>query len=244
MSVLPEEFPVILTIFLALGAWRMSRIKVLTRRMPVLEMLGAATVLCVDKTGTLTRNQMTVSRLQINGESLDLPGPPGQLPEQFHRLMEYAILASQRDPFDPMERAIRELGSLPLANTEHVHGDWTLVQEYPLSRRLLAMSHVWSSPDGREYAIAAKGAPEAIAELCHFSPAQRDALSPRIEGHGRRRPARPGSGRGKIQLERPPGGPSRLRFFLPGVSWACTTPYVRPSQPLSGSAMMPASASS
>jgi len=181
MSVLPEEFPVILTIFLALGAWRMSKRNVLTRRMPVLEMLGAATVLCVDKTGTLTRNQMTVSRLQIDGESLDLSGPPNHLPEQFHRLVEYAILASQRDPFDPMERAIRELGSLPLADTEHEHRDWLLVQEYPLSRQLLAMSHVWRSPDGREYVIAAKGAPEAIVELCHLPPAACDALSPQIE---------------------------------------------------------------
>jgi Ca2+-transporting ATPase len=181
MSVLPEEFPVILTIFLALGAWRMSKRSVLTRRMPVLEMLGAATVLCVDKTGTLTRNQMTVSSLQIDGESLDLSGPPSRLPEQFHRLVEYAILASQRDPFDPMEKAIRELGAHPLANTEHEHDDWVLVQEYPLSRNLLAMSHVWSSPDGREYVIAAKGAPEAIAELCHFSPAKLDALSIQIE---------------------------------------------------------------
>ena len=181
MSVLPEEFPMILTIFLALGAWRMSRRKVLTRRVPVLEMLGAATVLCVDKTGTLTQNKMTVSRLSCAGESLDLSGPTDQLPEKFHRLVEFGILASQKDPFDPMEKAIRELGALPLANTEHLHADWILVQEYPLSRHLLAMSHVWRSPNGQEHVIAAKGAPEAIAELCHFSQAELRDLSARIE---------------------------------------------------------------
>ncbi|WP_243359981.1 cation-translocating P-type ATPase [Fundidesulfovibrio terrae] len=181
MSVLPEEFPVILTIFLALGAWRMSKRNVLTRRMPVLEMLGAATVLCVDKTGTLTQNRMAVSQLRIGGESLDLTGYAPKLPDQFHRLVEYALLASQRDPFDPMEKAIRELGLLPLAGTEHLHDDWTLVQEYPLSCRLLAMSHVWRSPDGREYVIAAKGAPEAIAELCHLPEDEREELAQRVE---------------------------------------------------------------
>lgn len=168
MAVLPEEFPVVLTIFLALGAWRMSRRRVLVRRVPALEMLGAATVLCVDKTGTLTQNRMTVARLFCDGNRLDMAGLQ-ELPEHFHRLVEYAILASQKDPFDPMEKAIRNLGLLRLTGTEHLHGDWELVQEYPLSRSLLAMSHVWKARDDTKYLIAAKGAPEAIIDLCHLS---------------------------------------------------------------------------
>ena len=96
MAMLPEEFPVVLTIFLALGAWRISQKRVLTRRVPAVETLGAATVLCVDKTGTLTLNQMSVSQLYAGGQSLDVSQPPhGPLPEPFHALVEFGILASQ-----------------------------------------------------------------------------------------------------------------------------------------------------
>jgi Ca2+-transporting ATPase len=176
MSILPEEFVVILTVFLALGAWRMAKVQVLTRRMPVVETLGAATVLCVDKTGTLTQNRMTVNRLFANGEVLDVSTPLATLPENFHEIVEFAILASQRDPFDPMEQALRALGESALAHTEHLHEHWTLVREYPLSPELLALSHVWRGPDRQHHVIAAKGAPEAIADLCHFGQAQLDML--------------------------------------------------------------------
>src|SRR5947209_4171351 len=102
MALLPEEFPVVLTIFLALGAWRLSRANVLARRAPVIETLGAATVLCVDKTGTLTANRMSVRRLAVDGTTHDVGDGP--LPEDFHEVVEFGILASQRDPFDPMEK--------------------------------------------------------------------------------------------------------------------------------------------
>jgi len=181
MSLLPEEFPVVLTIFLALGAWRISRQHVLARRMPAVEILGSATVLCVDKTGTLTLNQMTVGALSVNGEVLVLSdGILTSLPDVFHPLVEYSILASQRDPFDPMEKAFHQFGEKYLAHTEHLHDDWTLVQQYPLSKELLAMSLVWRSPDGQDYIIAAKGAPESIADLCHFTDAQRQQLAEQI----------------------------------------------------------------
>jgi Ca2+-transporting ATPase len=180
MATLPEEFPVVLTIFLALGAWRISQRHVLTRRVPAVEMLGAATVLCVDKTGTLTLNRMTVTRLSAGNQTLDVDGRQMSLPETFHQLVEYSILASPADPFDPMEKAMKELGGRTLSNTEHIHKDWRLVREYPLSETLLAMSHVWRSPEGQDYVIAAKGAPEAIADLCHFSPERMDALRKEI----------------------------------------------------------------
>jgi P-type Ca2+ transporter type 2C len=173
MATLPEELPVVLTIFLALGAWRISRHRVLTRRMPAIETLGAATVLCVDKTGTLTMNRMSVQRLACNGVDLEVPRlADGAISEQFHRLAEFAILASRPDPFDPMEKAIRQLGEQYLIGTEHLHATWGLVREYPLTPGLLALSHVWQSPDGTDYVVAAKGAPEAIADLCHFDPAR------------------------------------------------------------------------
>ncbi len=181
MALLPEEFPVVLTIFLALGAWRISRKHVLTRRMPAIETLGSATVLCVDKTGTLTLNQMSVGQLFANNKHLSIISGDGHvLPEDFHALIEYSILASQRDPFDPMEKAFHILGEEHLAQTEHIHGDWVLVQQYPLSKELLAMSHVWKSTKGENYVIATKGAPEAIADLCHFNDTQKNDLAVQI----------------------------------------------------------------
>jgi Ca2+-transporting ATPase len=177
MAVMPNELPVVLTIFLALGAWRLSRTQVLARSAPVVETLGSATVLCVDKTGTLTLNRMTVTALNTDGIYCNIGDfrkePP---PDSFHDLVEFSILASQRDPFDPMERAIKEFGEEYLAHTEHLHGDWRLEKEYPLSPELLAMSHVWRAPRGMDYVIAAKGAPEAVADLCHFSDGQQKEM--------------------------------------------------------------------
>jgi Ca2+-transporting ATPase len=169
MAVVPEEFPVVLAVFLALGAWRLSKRSVLTRRVSAVEALGATTVLCVDKTGTLTENRMTIARLCADGARVEVgPGGVGPLPEIVHRLVEFGILASQRDPFDPMERAFHALGHGALEDTEHLHGDWVLVREYPLSPELLALSHVWRAPEGGRRVIAAKGAPEAVADLCHL----------------------------------------------------------------------------
>ena len=167
MATLPEEFPVVLTIFLALGAWRISQRQVLTRRVPAVEMLGAATALCVDKTGTLTLNRMTVTHVAVDHEVYGIQSKQVSLPEHLHAVVEYCLLASPTDPFDPMEKAMKELGGRTLVNTEHLHKDWKLVKEYPLSEKLLAMSRVWRSPDGMDLIIAAKGAPEAMADLCH-----------------------------------------------------------------------------
>ncbi len=168
MAVLPEEFPVVLTLFMALGAWRISRSRVLTRRLPAIEALGAATVLCSDKTGTLTENRMRIARLWAPGALHDVEDAP--LPEAVHELVEFGILASQRDPFDPMERAFHGLGARALAGTEHLHTTWALEREYPLSPELLAVSHAWRAPDGDRLVVAAKGAPEAIADVCHLGP--------------------------------------------------------------------------
>ncbi len=177
MATLPEEFPMVLTIFLALGAWRISQQKVLTRCVPAVETLGSATVLCSDKTGTITLNRMAVVRILADGKSYNVSSQkPEPLPETFHELVEFGILASQKDPFDPMEQALKKLGEQTLSNTEHLHYNWTLVREYPLSQELLALSHVWKSPDGKDYVIAAKGAPEAIIDLCHVDEIKKQEL--------------------------------------------------------------------
>lgn len=187
MALLPEEFPMALAVFLALGAWRLAKVKVLARRPAVIEALGAASVLCVDKTGTLTENRMRVRRLVAfadlgsDGE-LDLAGlaPDAPLPEPVHRLLEYAMLASQRGGVEPMDAAILRRGDASLAGTEHLHPDWQPARDYPITPELLAISRAWTDADGVPR-VAAKGAPEAIADLCHLPPAQAAALHARVE---------------------------------------------------------------
>jgi Ca2+-transporting ATPase len=179
MALLPEEFPVVLTVFLAIGAWRISGSRVLTRRMPVIEALGAATVLCVDKTGTLTQNRMSVARLVGEREAADLRGTSITIPERLRLLLETAVLASPVDPFDPMECALHESARRHGAPATTQTG--RLVREYPLSRAILAVTHVWEEPAGGGRIAAAKGAPEAIARLCGMSAAEEAALAGRIE---------------------------------------------------------------
>jgi Ca2+-transporting ATPase len=180
MAILPNEIPVVLAIFLALGAWRFSLARVLTRRVPVVETLGSTTVLCVDKTGTLTFNRMSVQQLFVSPNFYDVALHEREaLPETYHELIEFGILASRKDPFDPMEKALQQVGDDYLARTEHLHRDWEILREYPLSGELLAMSCVWRSPENR-LVIATKGAPEAIADLCHFNAQQMRDLEQHI----------------------------------------------------------------
>ncbi|MDX2170665.1 MAG: cation-translocating P-type ATPase [Deltaproteobacteria bacterium] len=187
MALMPEEFPVILTLFLAFGAWRIARRRVLIRRMPALEALGATTVLCVDKTGTLTENRMRLAAVLGDGTRWDPPvGAPEAAPESVHRVLEFAVLASRETSFDPTEHAIQALCTRALSDTEHLHRTWTLAREYPLSPELLAMSQVWRSVDAaprdgdaaaeRRWAVAAKGAPEAIIDLCHLPADRQQAI--------------------------------------------------------------------
>lgn len=181
MAMLPEEFPVVLTVFLALGAWRISKFRVLTRKVPAVETLGSASVLCVDKTGTLTMNKMKISDIVAGNDIFPITTKIDTLPEEFHEVIEYSILASPVDPFDPMEKAMKELGELCLAKTEHLHSSWTLQREYPLSKEILAMSRVWISNTGEDLVIASKGAPEAIADLCHFDEKRLKWLEQKID---------------------------------------------------------------
>jgi len=182
MAMLPEEYPVVLTVFPALGARRLSKEGVLTRRINAIETLGATTVLCSDKTGTLTENRMTATHLVAGGvelkDRLALDSVTDDtLPETFHALVEMAILASVVDPFDPMERAFHQLGERFLADTEHVHHEWRLVQTYALSQALRAMSHVWAASGDGAQTVAAKGAPEAVMDLCHLDDAHKARIA-------------------------------------------------------------------
>ena len=175
MAILPEEIPVILTVFLALGAWRLSKQNVLTRRVPAVEALGAITVLAVDKTGTLTQNRMEVAELAVAGEVFRSDGAAG-LPEAFHELAEFAMLATPADPFDPMEKAIQGFGHHWLAGTEHVNDDRRPELQYELAPDILAMTRVFPCKLPQRHLLATKGAPEAVADLCHLPPAEREEI--------------------------------------------------------------------
>ena len=165
MAILPEEFPVVLTVFLALGAWRISRNGVLTRRMPAIETLGAATVLCVDKTGTLTENRMAVV------EIVAARGAPEDV-------LEAAALACELEPFDVMERAIVEEAG---ARAEALRKGWLLERDYPLTPDFLAVCHGWRSPAG-ERRLVIKGAPETVLALCDASAEDARAAMKQVEG--------------------------------------------------------------
>lgn len=172
MSLLPEEFPVVLTVFLAIGAWRMSQNQILTRRAPVIETLGSATVICVDKTGTLTENRMQVRELLLGNKCFDVAS--NKLPIEFLELVQYLVLASAVDSFDPMDKAFINLGEKYLKDGQRLQGA-ELVIEYPLSESIMAITHVWKATD--RYIVASKGAPESIAVLCNLDFHQRKELT-------------------------------------------------------------------
>ena len=177
MANLPEEFPVVLTVFLALGAWRISQNGVLTRRAPAIETLGTATVLCVDKTGTLTENRMAVRRLWVPGRDVDMQGPDAELPPE---LLESALLASEREPFDPMEKAYRALAGERCPDLLDEVDSFELEHSYPLAAEQPSVAYVWTAPDGGPRVVAAKGAPEAIVALCDLKRAERAAIDAQI----------------------------------------------------------------
>lgn len=173
MSLLPEEFPVVLTIFLAMGAWRIAQVGVLTRRTAAIEAMGAATVLCTDKTGTLTQNRMTVAELWLPSGEQAAAGD-GFGAARFQALLEASALASAPVPVDPMEiafhSAAREAG---IASRD----SGGLVRSYGLRPDLLAMSNIWQPANGEgPLVVAAKGAPEAIARLCRLDSAECERL--------------------------------------------------------------------
>ena len=183
LAVLPNEIPVVMALFLALGALRLAKIGVLARWPAAVESLGGATVLAVDKTGTLTENRMAVQALMVWPEgALWRRGSP--LEEPWHGLLEVALLASRGDPVDAMELALQRLAEEALAEGEHRHPDWPLEREYPLEPDLLVMSRLWRDPSG-QWQLAAKGAPEAVAELCHLELAAAAALLAAADGLAR-----------------------------------------------------------
>ncbi|MFC4821767.1 cation-translocating P-type ATPase [Dokdonella ginsengisoli] len=179
MSALPEEFPMVLVVFVALGARRLARLHVLVRRTAVIEVLGACSTLCLDKTGTLTENRMRVCALSAGGARQALDGEDGTPGGAFASLVRVAALASARGSIDPMDLAVHRLTAVgapaPASASAQLVREFGLTQEQPMVVR------IWRI-DGRLHA-AAKGAPEAIAALCRLETAEREAMLGEIALH-------------------------------------------------------------
>lgn len=182
MAMLPEEFPMVLAVFMAMGAWRISKAQVLTRRASAIESLGAASVLCTDKTGTLTENRMMIAALHLpDGQAFQISSDP--VPAAFRELAAAGVMASAAEPHDPMEKAFHTLAANDLRKGESLPADGRkLIRSYPLSPKLLAMSQVWTRADGNGGdMVACKGAPEAVAGLCHLSPSARQVMMQAVD---------------------------------------------------------------
>jgi Ca2+-transporting ATPase len=233
MALLPEELPVVLTVFLALGAWRIAKSRVLTRRVTSVETLGAVHVLCTDKTGTLTENRMTIQVLRTAEREHVVDD--GELPEEVHALVEVGILASPRDPFDPMEKAFHALGQKRLGGTEHLHPSWEAVREYPLTPELLAVTYAWRPSEGADgvtgsagsaadgvtgsagLVVATKGAPEAIFDLCHLDDDTARVWRGRVDVMAARGLRVLGVARSRGTLTEEPSHPHELDLDLVGL---------------------------
>jgi len=172
MSILPEEIPVAFTTFMALGAWRMMKMGIVVKQMKTVETLGSATVICVDKTGTITENKMSLARLFV--PSLNhVSDAEGTLADAEKELIRTAMWASEPIPFDPMETALHDAYSRIVATDERP--DYKMIHEYPLSGKPPMMTHLFENRKG-ERIIAAKGAPEALMAVSDLSKSEKQKI--------------------------------------------------------------------
>jgi P-type Ca2+ transporter type 2C len=175
MSLLPEEFPLVIAVFMAMGAWRISRARVLTRQATAIEALGSITVLCTDKTGTLTENKMTVAALLGQTSAWHQTNPSAQTIDssiELDTLLRVALGACPIESMDPMDSALTALVQSQHNPSQYQSNHRTIVQTYGLRPELLAVVNVVTDDDGIHHMAYAKGAIEAIVQLCRI-PAQR-----------------------------------------------------------------------
>ena len=171
MAMLPEEFPVVLTVFLAIGSLRLSQKNVLTRKSSAIETLGSATVLCSDKTGTITQNKMEIASLFYK-DTLFHKSKFQANANNLQDILMVAFYASQKNTIDPMEKAIGDCFEKYVAQ-ENVA--FELLKEYPLSNSLFAMTRVLLLSNGEYYACC-KGSPEAVLSLCKLKKSEEISL--------------------------------------------------------------------
>jgi Ca2+-transporting ATPase len=178
MSILPEEIPVAFTTFMALGSWRLMQMGIIVKQMKTVETLGSATVICSDKTGTLTENRMAIAELFILASN-SYKEPQSKHDDATMELIRFAMWASEPMPFDPMETAIHQLYGDTAAVDER--GKFSLVREYPLGGTPPMMTHIFQNADGTQL-IAAKGAPEALIHVSGLDSMQRQHVEAAVTG--------------------------------------------------------------
>ncbi|MGY8913808.1 MAG: cation-translocating P-type ATPase [Flavobacteriales bacterium] len=177
MSILPEEIPVAFTTFMALGAWRLMKLGVVVKQMKTVESLGSATVICTDKTGTITQNKMSLARVYDLGSGI-ISNPEQELSTKEKELIRLAMWASEPIPFDPMELALHESYAKNFPLDERP--DYKMIHEYPLEGKPPMMTHLFENTSGQRI-IAAKGAPEAFLNISNPTEAQKDVISATIK---------------------------------------------------------------
>jgi P-type Ca2+ transporter type 2C len=165
MSILPEEIPMSLTTFMALGAWRMMKKGIVVKQMKTVETLGSATVICTDKTGTITENKMTLAKLFVLKTNTITEAEIVQTNDE-KSLIRIAMWASEPMPFDPMEIALHDAYSKAFSTNERLQ--YTLNHEYPLGGTPPMMTHVFEDKSGHRI-VATKGAVEALINVCNLS---------------------------------------------------------------------------
>jgi Ca2+-transporting ATPase len=165
MSVIPEEIPVAFTTFMALGAWRLMKMGIITKQTKTVETLGSATVICTDKTGTITENKMSLAQLYVFDSNTVIDANE-KLNSEAEEVLSFAMWSSEPIPFDAMEIAIHEA----YAKLESIdeRPNYKLIHEYPLGGKPPMMTHVFEDSNGKRI-IAAKGAPEALIEVSFLS---------------------------------------------------------------------------
>lgn len=177
MSILPEEIPVAFTTFMALGAWRLMKLGIVVKQTKTVETLGSATVICTDKTGTITENKMSLAKLFVL-KSNKIVSPEEELNDSDKELIELSMWASEPIPFDPMEMALHQAYKDLKQNDERPL--YKLVHEYPLGGKPPMMTHIFSESNGRKI-IAAKGAPEALINVSNLNATEIQQIHAAIE---------------------------------------------------------------
>lgn len=177
MSILPEEIPVAFTTFMALGAWRLVKLGIVVKQMKTVETLGGATVICIDKTGTITENKMTLVKLYLLSSN-KISNPESLLADAEKELLEVAMWASEPIPFDPMEVALHKAYKEYLSKDDRTN--YTLIHEYPLGGKPPMMTHIFEN-ENKNRIVAAKGAPEALMSVSNLSEVQRNDINQAIQ---------------------------------------------------------------
>lgn len=177
MSILPEEIPVAFTTFMALGAWRLMKMGIVVKQMKTVETLGSSTVICTDKTGTITENKMSLAKLFLLSSN-KISQPQDQLTDDEKQLIELAMWASEPIPFDPMEIALHQAYKDVIEKDERTA--YKLIYEYPLGGKPPMMTHIFENDKGNKI-IAAKGAPEALINVSKLAETDKQQIHSAIQ---------------------------------------------------------------